>query len=155
MPALAKAVPRLVSRRLREVVATAGPALESGDRRDLHALRVAVKRLRYNLEFFRAILDPEAGDAIALLSRIQENLGTISDADRFSLTYAALRKTLPRGDPRRTGIRALKAAAAAERARALAELRTAWARGARNYPERLATSISAALGSLSPKSEPK
>jgi triphosphatase len=46
----------------------------------LHALRIETKRLRYVLEFFRPLLEPEAGPAIAALVGLQDHLGLLQDA---------------------------------------------------------------------------
>jgi CHAD domain-containing protein len=46
----------------------------------LHALRIACKRLRYTLEFFRSILGPEAKGAIEEVVAVQDHLGALQDA---------------------------------------------------------------------------
>jgi CHAD domain-containing protein len=154
MPALRKAVPGLLRARLRAVQRSTRHALASGRQHDLHALRVEITRLRYNVEFFRGVLGPEAGDALQVLGRLQERLGTISDSGAFLRTYRALALRLGPDDPRRPGLEERIRAARRARRRALASLRAELARdGERAYPERLAASISAALGSLSPKSD--
>jgi CHAD domain-containing protein len=147
---LRKAVPRILHKQLRTVVACLTSGLEGERDRDLHAARVAVKRLRYNLEFFRSLLGDEADGALDLLVLAQERLGTISDAATFERAYGALLDGLEFEDPRRAGIEARRRAAQAERARALEGLNALWSRdGDRLYPERLAASISAALTSPS------
>jgi CHAD domain-containing protein len=152
MPALRKAVPALIRKRLRTVAKLNAAALESGRQRDLHALRVAVKRLRYNLEFFAVLLGPHGDEALIVLGRLQERLGTISDAGSFSRTCAAMLARLGPDDPRRPGLLGRIEAARTGRRQALAALRSGLARkGEAAYPERLAAAISAALGSLSPK----
>ncbi len=47
----------------------------------LHQLRLAAKRLRYTIEFFREILGKEAGDVIAVVVEMQDHLGALNDAD--------------------------------------------------------------------------
>jgi hypothetical protein len=48
----------------------------------LHDMRIAVKRLRYSLEFFGVCFDPvELEWFLASLSEIQERLGNLHDAD--------------------------------------------------------------------------
>jgi CHAD domain-containing protein len=46
----------------------------------LHALRIACKRLRYTLEFFRSILGPEGQGAIEGVVAVQDHLGAVQDA---------------------------------------------------------------------------
>lgn len=56
-------------------------ALQSSDDSAWHALRIAAKRLRYTLEAFREVLDPEsAGAAIEPLRSLQDLLGEMNDA---------------------------------------------------------------------------
>jgi len=47
----------------------------------LHALRIDCKRLRYSLEFFREVLDPEAESVIKEVVVLQDHLGSLHDAD--------------------------------------------------------------------------
>lgn len=47
----------------------------------IHQLRIAAKRLRYALEFFREVLGPEAGPLIDRVTRLQDHLGLLNDAD--------------------------------------------------------------------------
>lgn len=47
----------------------------------IHQLRIAAKRLRYSLEFFREVLGPEAGPLIERVTRLQDHLGLLNDAD--------------------------------------------------------------------------
>jgi CHAD domain-containing protein len=129
-------------------------ALRSGRQRELHALRIEVKRLRYNLEFFRSLLGNESAAALEVLGRLQERLGTISDAAAFTRAYRTLLARLGPDDPRRPGLLARIAAERVQRHQALADLRAGLAaEGEAAYPERLAAAMSAALGSLSPKSD--
>ena len=46
----------------------------------LHRLRIACKYLRYNLEFMTGLLGPECAAIIALLRRLQDDLGDLNDA---------------------------------------------------------------------------
>lgn len=148
--ALRKAVPRILRKRLQNAVTSLSDALDAGREEELHAARVAVKRLRYNLEFFRSLIGDESAGALDLLALAQEYLGTISDSDTFDGLYRELLEGLEPGDPRRAGIEARSAAALGQRKRALESLRALWSReGDRLYPERLAASISAALASPS------
>lgn len=47
----------------------------------IHELRIAGKRLRYTLEFFREVLGPEAEVLIAKVTALQDHLGALNDAD--------------------------------------------------------------------------
>ena len=145
---------RSVERRLRKLLRCAKRALSSGRDDDLHATRIAVKRLRYNLEFFAGILGEECQPALEQLALVQERLGTIADADAFARFYDDLTDHFPDGDPRFAGIRARREAARLERERAIESLRELWTSSDPSpYPELLAASISSALGSLSPKED--
>jgi CHAD domain-containing protein len=46
----------------------------------LHSLRIACKRLRYTLEFFREVLGPDTGTVIKSIVAIQDHLGALQDA---------------------------------------------------------------------------
>lgn len=46
----------------------------------LHALRIACKRLRYTLEFFREVLGPDTKALIKSIVSIQDHLGNLQDA---------------------------------------------------------------------------
>ncbi|MEA3340429.1 MAG: CHAD domain-containing protein [Chloroflexota bacterium] len=46
----------------------------------LHRLRIAAKRLRYTLEFFREVLGPEAKGLIKEMKNLQDHLGDLQDA---------------------------------------------------------------------------
>ncbi len=46
----------------------------------LHALRIACKRLRYSLEFFREVLGPETKGLINQVVEMQDHLGELQDA---------------------------------------------------------------------------
>ncbi|HMD02450.1 MAG TPA: CHAD domain-containing protein [Candidatus Baltobacteraceae bacterium] len=145
-------VPRLIERRRRALVRGAEPALKNAGDRELHALRIAVKHLRYNLEFFESMLGEPVKAALDQLALAQERLGTIADVDAFERFYDELSDHLAPGDPRTAGIRALRTAALLERDRSLHSLRELWSgKDGVSYPDSLAASISSALGSLSPK----
>ena len=148
-----EAAGRTLQRLLRRVLAGADAAIAGGDRAKLHAMRIAVKRLRYNTEFFRALLGAQGESATDILSRLQEHLGTIADADAFELVYEELLGCLDGDDPRAFGLESRRQATRTERERALEALRSLWKDPEQRYRERLAASISAAVGSLSPKPE--
>ncbi len=56
-------------------------ALGWADIPTLHALRIAGKRLRYTLEFFREVLGPDTPALIARVTALQDHLGALHDAD--------------------------------------------------------------------------
>jgi len=144
----------MIRKRLRIVLEDGAEALASGRSSDLHALRIAVKRLRYNLEFAVHLEHSEASSALDLLALLQERLGALSDADTFRRTYGAMLDGIEADDPRRPGLENLRDSARTDRERALEAVRDLWHKGGEKpYPEKLAASISAALGSLSPKPE--
>ncbi len=47
---------------------------------DLHRMRIAVKRLRYSMEFFEPLAPRKAQDALEALSGLQDLLGRLNDA---------------------------------------------------------------------------
>ena len=49
--------------------------------RELHALRIAAKRLRYTLEIFEKVLPAECASIIKEVEQIQEELGALHDSD--------------------------------------------------------------------------
>jgi CHAD domain-containing protein len=55
--------------------------IAGADTPTLHGLRIAAKRLRYSIEFFREALAPEAADIIARITALQDHLGLLNDAD--------------------------------------------------------------------------
>lgn len=70
----------IVRIRLAEVLACA-PALDHGDAKELHDLRIACKRLRYALELHRDALPPECAAAEHVLAELQDLLGELHDCD--------------------------------------------------------------------------
>lgn len=48
---------------------------------ELHALRIAAKRLRYTLELFAGVLPSDTGDLIEELKGLQDDLGALHDRD--------------------------------------------------------------------------
>ena len=84
------AMRRIATVRLAEVLA-ASTALDRGRSDELHAMRIACKRLRYALERFgstSAAFEPAA----VRLSHLQDALGTVHDRD---VLLERLRRTLP------------------------------------------------------------
>lgn len=60
-------------------VAKRGRRIEKLAFRDLHRLRIAVKRLRYTAEFFQSLAPKKARNYIRALSELQDLLGTLND----------------------------------------------------------------------------
>jgi CHAD domain-containing protein len=58
-----------------EWVTISNPPLER-----LHALRIACKRLRYTLEFFREVLGPDTKSLVQEIVTVQDHLGELQDA---------------------------------------------------------------------------
>ncbi|GAB4528192.1 MAG: hypothetical protein Fur0018_14170 [Anaerolineales bacterium] len=57
------------------------PLLPQASLIELHALRIAIKRVRYALEFFACVLGEETGAVISTLKALQDHLGALNDAD--------------------------------------------------------------------------
>jgi len=149
-PMFGKTLARIIRKRSRALLSGANGAFKRGHDAELHALRIDVKRLRYTLELAVPIARDEALTALDLLALLQERLADLADADTFGRTYAALAKALPANDPRLPGLETLRAQAIrAPPKRALETGRALWRGAETPYPERLAASISATLGSLS------
>jgi len=79
-------------------------AILSNDER-LHALRIAAKRLRYTMEFFRDLFPPELQTAIAAATSVQDHLGAARDAQ---LQAAWLAKVAGREKHTTAELRALR-----------------------------------------------
>ena len=71
----------LVSRRLAELEAFDSVADHPERAEELHAMRIAAKRLRYTLEIFRPLFGEEAALFVEKLKEMQDLLGEIHDCD--------------------------------------------------------------------------
>jgi len=93
----------------------------------LHQLRIAFKRLRYTLEFFRKGLPPEVDEAIYQIRGIQDHLGDLNDARVIveHLTGLAERSFEPPGLAR--AIETCRVVRLAERERLQAGFPPVWA----------------------------
>ncbi len=106
---------RILLCRLADVIAWAPHVLDPADRVGLHDLRIAIKRLRYALEFLGAGLPTSVdrkrflGAAVAL----QESLGAVTDCDAHLRRLADAGDQLPRNE--RAGLERLAAFAEAQR----------------------------------------
>ena len=64
-----------------ERVRRRGRKLDDLDAPGRHQLRIAIKKLRYSVEFFTSLFDPDASRALRTrLARLQDILGTMNDA---------------------------------------------------------------------------
>lgn len=143
----------MVRKRLRALVHDASAAVPRGHSDELHAIRIDVKHLRYNLELLAPFAREDALAALDILAVLQERLGALADAETFVRTFEALADGVLPSDPREPGLTALRRIAERDRARALEAVRILWR--AETYPERLAASISATLASVSANAAPK
>jgi len=75
---------RLLTRRLAELEAFDSVAGHPERVEELHAMRIAGKRLRYTLELFRPVLGGEAALFLEKLKEMQDLLGEIHDCDVWS-----------------------------------------------------------------------
>jgi CHAD domain-containing protein len=73
-------LPVLVYTRLAAVRAY-GALIANAGVKQLHALRIEFKKLRYTMEFFSEVLGPEAHDIIDELKSLQDYLGDLNDAN--------------------------------------------------------------------------
>jgi len=92
---LAAEAPRLLSKRLKAVLRF-GRKLEALGAEDLHALRIACKRLRYSAEFLQDVYPDGLSRVIRPATRLQDFLGNVHDADVYAArieTYLARRRT--------------------------------------------------------------
>jgi triphosphatase len=123
--------------RLEKKVRKRGPAAIVGSAAARHALRIALKKLRYSSEFFRSLYgEKEAKKYWRRLSRLQDLLGVQNDAE----TAGRLLKELLERCPPEQAVELARAAgfiegyAAREQERALHELAERWEKLAGTRP---------------------
>ena len=63
--------------------------------KELHNLRISVKRLRYSMEFFAINYGAEFQDFLKVLADLQEQLGDIHDCDVVEMVLTDYLKALP------------------------------------------------------------
>lgn len=69
-----------INKRYRRVVKSGKKILENTEDEQLHALRIACKKLRYLMEFFASLFPPDEISAlIKQLKKLQDNLGDFND----------------------------------------------------------------------------
>jgi CHAD domain-containing protein len=70
----------LIARRYKKVCKLASRITDHSPDPDLHALRIECKKLRYCIEFFKAVVnEPVVGELLALLKTLQDVLGDFND----------------------------------------------------------------------------
>ena len=74
---------RVIVARLSDVLEWIPRARDEADGASLHNLRIAVKRLRYALEFLGAALGEAAVAYLGQATALQEALGMVTDCDAF------------------------------------------------------------------------
>jgi CHAD domain-containing protein len=72
---------RLVAARVAELFSWEPFIHDAARVAELHAMRIAAKRLRYTMELFAPFYSPEFKSAIGQVKRVQELLGDVHDAD--------------------------------------------------------------------------
>ena len=118
---------RRYEKKLRRV---SGP--EAPDDADLHALRVAGKRLRYTSELFADLVDDRLAGLAAELGELQDVLGDLHDADVAAPPLAERLAATAESDPARPGLAYVLADLRAKHSEALRRLETDW------FPKRVA-----------------
>ncbi|MBY0512115.1 MAG: CHAD domain-containing protein [Rhodospirillaceae bacterium] len=92
---------RFVNRRMRNIQADYND-IESLSVAERHELRIAVKKVRYGLEFFQAVLPAKRGRLLAsTLKHLQDTLGHLNDIDVAERTVSALVNAGTTGTERR------------------------------------------------------
>ena len=96
--------------KIQEVYSWAKPIRNPDKVKELHNLRISVKRLRYSMEFFAINYDEEFQDFLKVLADLQEQLGDIHDCDVVEAVLTDYLQAFPgQGDtgPDVIGIKAL------------------------------------------------
>lgn len=121
--AMHTALPPLVDAVLRR-----GRGLENGDAtaKDLHRLRIRVKRLRYRVEFLEDVVDHELDALRKPLQRLQSRLGTHQDAVVARAELAAFGRAHPAGKRQRRMLERLDRREKQRARRARKRCRRAW-----------------------------
>lgn len=86
--------------RLGDVRAFLPCATDEADTRGLHDLRIAVKRLRYALEFLGPAWGKRLRDDLARAEELQEALGQVTDCDAFIRRLCALEGAMANAEER-------------------------------------------------------
>ena len=81
--------------KIQEVYSWAKPIRDSDKVKELHNLRISVKRLRYSMEFFAINYGEEFRDFLKILADLQEQLGDIHDCDVVEIVLTDYLQSLP------------------------------------------------------------
>jgi CHAD domain-containing protein len=75
-----RAARKFLNKRLRKILKD-GRRIKKLDPEDLHQLRIAMKKVRYGISFFKTALPPRAKKLSKILAALQDSLGHLNDAD--------------------------------------------------------------------------
>jgi CHAD domain-containing protein len=89
---------RLTSARLRDLLEAYDTAERSLAPEDLHALRIAAKKLRYTVEYFADLTGPGSARRAKRLARFQDFLGERQDTATLLRRMKQYARTIPPGD---------------------------------------------------------
>ena len=85
--------------KIQEVYSWAESIRNPNKLKELHNLRISIKRLRYSMEFFAINYGEELQDFLKVLADLQEQLGDIHDCDVVETVLTDYLQSLPdRGD---------------------------------------------------------
>ena len=112
---------RVVIGRLADVLEWLPRTKDPEDRQGLHDFRIAVKRLRYALEFLGPAFDNKTKAALKGCQDLQEALGLVTDCDAF-LARLGEHARLLRTESERRGFDALRERLEAQRRRRYREV---------------------------------
>lgn len=96
---VAQAVLRVLNKAARQVRRLGSELPDELPLANVHELRVALKRLRYLLEDFQAVLPDRLRKAAPRLAKLQQRLGTICDHENGAVHYLDLLPQLPHAHP--------------------------------------------------------
>lgn len=92
---LAECARKILLGRLADVLEWLAPACDTGAPRAVHDLRIAVKRLRYGLEFLGPVISAKrTGPYLERVRALQDCLGQLTDADAFMRRLEAARSSM-------------------------------------------------------------
>ena len=81
--------------KIQEMYSWAKPIRNPDKIKELHNLRISVKRLRYSMEFFAINYGEEFQDFLKILADLQEQLGDIHDCDVVEMVLTDYLHSLP------------------------------------------------------------
>ena len=81
--------------KIQEVYSWAKSIRNPDNIKELHNLRISVKRLRYSMEFFAINYGEEFQDFLKILADLQEQLGDIHDCDVVEMVLTDYLQSLP------------------------------------------------------------